>query len=51
MVKNNLQKKSLVQTSNKKGLGQFTSLYKYLSELPVLIEETEKYFEIKIPLI
>jgi LytS/YehU family sensor histidine kinase len=51
VVKNNLQKKNVVQTSNKKGLVQFTSLYHYLSELPVLINENEKYFEIKIPLI
>ncbi len=51
VVQNNLQKKNVVETSNKKGLAQFTSLYRYLSELPVLIEETEKHFEIKIPLI
>jgi len=50
-VKNNLQKKNVVETSNKKGLAQFTSLYRYLSELPVVIEETEKEFQIKIPLI
>ena len=51
VVKNNLQKKNVVETSNKRGLAQFVSLYHYLSELPVLIEETEKNFEIKIPLI
>jgi hypothetical protein len=51
VVKNNLQKKNMVETSNKKGLAQFVSLYKYLSELPVLIEEREKIFQIKIPLI
>jgi ligand-binding sensor domain-containing protein len=51
VVKNNLQKKNVVETSNKKGLARFTSLYRYLSELPVVIEETEKAFQIKIPLI
>lgn len=51
VVKNNLQKKNVVETSNKKGLNQFVSLYKYLSELPVMIEETDKHFQIKIPLI
>jgi LytS/YehU family sensor histidine kinase len=51
VVKNNLQKKNVVETSNKKGLAQFTSLYRYLSDLPVIIEETEKIFEIKIPLV
>ncbi len=51
VVKNNLQRKNVVETSNKKGLAQFTSLYHYLSELPVVIEEREKSFIIKIPLI
>lgn len=51
VVKNNLQKKNMVETSNKKGLAQFVSLYKYLSGLPVLINETEKEFIIRIPLI
>lgn len=51
VVKNNLQKKNVVETSNKKGLVQFISLYHYLSQLPVIIGENEEYFEIKIPLI
>ena len=51
VVKNNLQKKNVVETSNKKGLEQFTSLYKYLSTLPVTIEEANSNFQIKIPLI
>ena len=51
VVKNNLQKKSMVETSNKKGLAQIVSLYQYLSDLPVVISETDKSFIIKIPLI
>jgi LytS/YehU family sensor histidine kinase len=51
VVKNNLQKKNVVETSNKKGLEQFTSFYKYLSTLPVTIEEANSKFQIKIPLI
>jgi sensor histidine kinase YesM len=51
VVKNNLQKKNMVETSNKKGLVQFETLYKYLSEKPILIEETKQHFTIKIPLI
>lgn len=51
VVKNNLQKKNVVETSNKKGLAQFTSLYHYLSELPVIIGGDDNYFEIKVPLI
>lgn len=51
VAKNNLQKKAQVETSNKKGLSQFVSLYQYLSDLPVIIEESDKEFKIKIPLI
>lgn len=50
VVKNNLQKKSLVETSNKKGLQQFVSLYRYLTDLPVIIKETNEHFEIQVPL-
>jgi ligand-binding sensor domain-containing protein len=51
VIKNNLQKKNMVETSNKKGLAQFETLYKYLIDKPILIEETTQYFIIKIPLI
>ncbi|HJS54431.1 MAG TPA: histidine kinase, partial [Chitinophagaceae bacterium] len=51
VIKNNLQKKNVVETSNKKGLEQFFSLYRYLSRQPVTIEETNSKFQIKIPLI
>lgn len=51
VVRNNLQKKSMVETSNQKGLAQFSNLYAYLSSRPVLILEDETFFTIKIPLI
>lgn len=51
VVRNNLQKKSNVETSNKRGLAQFISLYGYLSETPVVIEETQQSFTVKVPLI
>jgi hypothetical protein len=51
VIKNNLQKKAKVETSNKLGLTQLKTLYQYLSHKPVIIEETEKDFSIKIPLI
>jgi ligand-binding sensor domain-containing protein len=51
VVKNNLQLKSSVETSNKKGLAQFVTLYSYLSTKPVLVTETGKEFLVKIPLI
>lgn len=51
LVKNNLQKKNMVETSNKQGLASLQSLYHYLSRRPVLIEETKNEFIIRIPLI
>jgi ligand-binding sensor domain-containing protein len=51
LVKNNLQKKNMVETSNKQGLASLQSLYQYLSRRPVLIEETTSEFIIRIPLI
>lgn len=50
-VKNNLQKKKMIETSNKQGIASLKNLYKYLSKKPVLIEETNHYFSISIPLI
>ncbi|MBK9687464.1 MAG: hypothetical protein IPO65_06760 [Saprospiraceae bacterium] len=51
VVKNNVQAKNNVETSNKRGLVQFLSLYRYLSPRPVVIDQTESHFIIKIPLI
>ena len=51
VVRNNLQKKNMVETSNKKGLVQFVNLYSYLSLKPVVITEDKKYFTVTIPLI
>jgi len=51
VIKNNLQKKAKVETSNKLGLTQLKTLYQYLSDKPIIIEETEKEFTIKIPLV
>jgi len=51
VVKNNLQLKNKVESSNKKGLKQFETLYSYLIDKPIFIEETSNYFIIKIPLI
>jgi hypothetical protein len=51
VVKNNLQRKKMVETSNKRGLAQFVSLYRYMSDLPVIIEQNDQTFEIRIPLI
>lgn len=51
LVRNNLQRKSFVETSNKRGLADLQSLYKYLDNRPVTIEESEEFFQISIPLI
>ena len=51
IVQNNLQKKNFVETSNKQGQASMVSLYRYLSSKPVIIEETDDFYTVKIPLI
>ncbi|MCB0622060.1 MAG: hypothetical protein KDC41_25880, partial [Saprospiraceae bacterium] len=51
VVRNNLQKKKFVETSNKRGLHNLRSFYRYLSDRPVLVSEETKFFTIMIPLI
>jgi ligand-binding sensor domain-containing protein len=51
IVKNNLQRKQFVETSNKQGLESLKSLYKYLSPKPIEVMETEHEFIVKIPLL
>lgn len=51
VVENNVQKKKLVEASNKQGLEKLTSLYRFLTEKPVIIENTTYIFKVKIPLI
>ena len=51
IVRNNLQKKKFVATSNKQGLTNFVNLYRYLTNTPVEITETNEFFTIKIPLL
>jgi ligand-binding sensor domain-containing protein len=51
VVENNLQTKGFVETSNKQGQHSMVSLYKYLSPRPVVINETEDFYTVKIPLI
>ena len=51
VVRNSLQKKNFVETSNKQGLANMKSLYHYLSGKEVVIHEDEKYFTVKIPLL
>lgn len=51
VVKNNLQKKNFVETSNKQGLHSMQSLYSFLSNRRMVVEESEQYFIVKVPLI
>lgn len=50
-VSNNLQVRKLVETSNKQGLENLKSLYRFLTTSPVLIEQTESRFAVKVPLV
>lgn len=51
IVKNNIQKKKFVETSNKQGLDSLKTLYKYLSTAPLETIETETEFIVKVPLL
>lgn len=51
VVENNLQKRGIVATSNKKGLNDFKALYSYLSPTPVQVTETDEYFRVSVPLL
>ena len=51
IVRNNLQRKNFVETSNRKGLGNICSLYQYLTDRTIEIIENENFFIVKIPLI
>lgn len=51
VVQNNLQKKVFVESSNKQGLQSMNTLCRYLTGRSLLIEETEKTFTVKVPLL
>ncbi len=51
LVRNNRQKKNFVETSNRQGLANLKSLYQYLSEKPLTIDDTPTHFTVRIPLI
>lgn len=50
-VKNNLQKKVVIETSNGQGLENLKNLYRYLSENEVQVKEESNSFIVKVPLI
>ena len=51
VISNNLQKRKTVETSNKLGLENLKSLYKFLTQRPVIVEELDDRFNVKVPLI
>ena len=51
LVRNNLQKKHMVETSNQQGLLNLRTLYQYLTDKPVIIKEDNSHFLIGVPLI
>lgn len=50
VVSNNVQKRSVVETSNKVGLENLKSLYGFLDNRPVDVEQTDDRFYVRIPL-
>lgn len=51
VVSNNLQLRKRVETSNKQGLENLKSLYRFLTDRPVIIESGENRFAVKVPLV
>ena len=51
VVSNNLQLRKRVEASNKQGLENLRSLYRFLTEKPVIIDQTDSRFAVKIPLL
>ena len=51
VVSNNLQKRKTVETSNKQGLDNLKSLYRFMTERPVILENSETRFTVKVPLL
>jgi LytS/YehU family sensor histidine kinase len=49
-VSNNIQPKKLIQNSNKQGLENLISLYKFITPAPVIIAADTANFTVKIPL-
>ncbi len=51
MVRNTLQRKAIVETSNRTGLDNMRALYAYYTAAPVTIAESATEFQVHIPLI
>lgn len=50
-VRNNKQLRKQIETSNGKGLEHLGKLYAFLTDMPVIVDESEDLYSIKIPLL
>jgi two-component system, LytTR family, sensor kinase len=51
VVSNNMQVRKIVESSNKLGLENLKSLYRFLTDRPVIVEKTDDRFAVKVPLV
>jgi two-component system LytT family sensor kinase len=51
IISNNLQNRKLVEASNKQGLDNLRSLYRFMTDNPVVVEQTDTRFMVKVPLV
>jgi two-component system LytT family sensor kinase len=51
VVSNNLQTRKTVEASNKQGLDNLKSLYSFMTDNPVVVEQTDTRFSVKVPLV
>lgn len=51
IVSNNIQVKRNLEISNKQGLENLNNLYGFIVQKPVIVEENEAFFTIKIPML
>lgn len=51
VVSNNLQRRKTVEGSNRQGLSNLKSLYRFMTERPVILESTDNRFTVKVPLL
>jgi two-component system LytT family sensor kinase len=51
VIRNNLQKRKTVEGSNKQGLENLKSLYRFLTDRPLITGESESHFTVKVPLL
>lgn len=50
-VRNNKQLRRYMDTSNKHGLENLRKLYSFLSPSPMVVEDTDEYFAVRVPLL